>query len=217
MNIFLLTDAGVKRALQHEALQGLPCIGRGKFSAVFDKGDTVLRMTVDPITYEMHASFVAPQGPHFCRLVRDYGDIGEMTEWNGGHTIYLFETEKLEPLKGHLPARREAKSVMKAVHEVHGESLRGFRQSASNFDSAVSEKKMHLMQSKAGHYGFSDSIVDALDALSTFVSNYETASCDMHSGNFMVRPGCGTLIFNDPFCDASKLEERHERLSRMAG
>lgn len=211
MNVFLLADTGTKLALQHEALAGKSRIGRGKFSAVFDNGDTVLRMTVDPIAYELHTVHFAPTGPHFCRLVNDYGDIGQMHERAGGHPIYLFETEKLQPVRSNLAARRDMQKILKTSGDVHYDAQRLAR---ANRGSVYS---MHLL-TKMLEEGMEipQSMLEAIDELSSFVGGYPDASVDFHSGNFMVRPGCGTLVFNDPLCDVSKLDERHQSLSRGA-
>lgn len=211
MKILQLNDMGTKLALKHEALAGLPLIGRGKFSTVYDNGDTVLHLTVDPVSYSLHCDGVtAVKGPHFSRVVNDYGDIGEQKR--GGLVIYLFETEKLAPLRGNINARRTAKAIIKTMWGVDRlESIVGL----NGRTHGVYLRDIVMRAVSVGK--FPPSICDALRQMSDFVLNSGSfALFDLHNANFMVRPSDGVLVFNDPMCDGNIYYEATNRLRANA-
>jgi hypothetical protein len=210
MNVLLLADRGTKAAIKHPELDGLPRIGRGKFSVVFDKGETVVRLTADRIVYDLLSSNYA-RGPHFPKLVNDWGYVGE--QHDGQHGLYMFETEKLVGLTGNIAARRQANWVQR----MRSDGWDKFHN--SNEESMLSLQHMHddLEQSlAAGWSGLPQTMLDAFETMGCFAADHECPMLDLHNGNFMVRPACGTLIFNDPFADLGAFTARMQKLKGAA-
>lgn len=210
MNILLLNDPGTKSALKHPELQGLPLLGRGKFSTVYDNGDTVLHLTADPISYGMHCDgtmAIANKNKHFSQVTNDYGDVG--TQHGGDLTLYLFETEKLVKLRGNIQQRRMA-LLIQAIHtgalEAHSK-LKGFYRNAP-LDWALDYMSTNEL--------LEESVGDAITLLCDFARNYPSAGLDLHLANFMVRPADGTLVLNDPLADTEIFAEATNRLRRIA-
>jgi len=206
MNVLLLSDFGTKQARRHPELKGLPMIGRGKFSAVYDNGDTVLHLTCDPVGYAMHCDGVmaiADQSKHFSQVTNDYGQIGDQAY--GDLNLYLYETEKLVKLRGNIQARRQAKQVMTQVSDIY-DGMRMADLRAGLFNPAS------VMRQLANNPAHIESLREAFSILEGFAPNYENALLDMHAANFMVRPADGSLIINDPFVDMRIWNEATTRL-----
>lgn len=205
MNVLLLNDFGTKRALKHPELAGLPLLGRGKFSTVYDNGDTVLHMTCDPVGYALHCDGVmsiAGKSKHFSRVVNDFGDIGEQAQ--GDLTIYLFETEKLAKLTGFPEARREVRQIIKAIDTLYMQAEWSLK--STHFTPQI------VMGKLAADKQHSLSMRKAFSLLENFVPNYENSLMDMHYANFMVRPSDGTVVLNDPLVDMRVWNDATNRL-----
>lgn len=210
MNILLLNDPGTKLALTHPELQGKPLLGRGKFSTVYDNGDTVLHLTTDPISYALHCDGqmeIASKSKHFSQVVNDFGDVGE--QYRGDLTLYLFETEKLVKLRGNIQQRRLAL----LVQSVHTDALDAHSKLKGFYRDTPVEWALNYMSTNEL---LEESIGDAITLLSDLARNYPHAGLDLHLANFMVRPADGTLVFNDPLADTEIYAEATNRLRRMA-
>lgn len=205
MQVLQLNDPGVKAVLRNEALSTRARVGRGKFSVVLDgsKPDTVFHVTCDPVSYELHCGVTGVTGPHFSHVVDDWGWVEES---KSGDSIYVFETERLTPTRESLEALRLAKCVMRVIDRAFGlssEYLNTAHETLNNAQKAADQCGIVLPQT----------ICDALEDLSYFVSNFPNAGLDLHSANFMVRPSTGELVLNDPLFDRVIFEEAWTRLS----
>lgn len=210
VSVLLLNDRGTKAALKLPELAGLPRIGRGKFSVVFDKGDTVMRLTTDRTAYDLLTSDYA-RGPHFPKMMNDYGYVGE--QFDGDRSLFLYETEKLVGLTGNIAARRQCKIIQSMrqrgwdlFHSDMTESVLTLQHMADSLEESLAQD----------WHALPVTMVDALNTMACFSADHECPMLDFHNGNFMVRPGCGTLVFNDPFADADALTARMQRISRGA-
>ncbi|MFK3740915.1 hypothetical protein [Massilia sp. TN1-12] len=189
MSIYLqLRDAGVMRALRHPALRGLPRLARGAFCAVYDKGDTVLKLTCDPVSYEFGAGFARPLGDHFPQLVDDFDCVGET---RAGDPLYLFEVEKLQPIRRN--TRREIKLAAGRLCESVDATWSKHRWSVrhSSSDSVASYR---ALQELAANEAFPNTVRDALSELALFAGNHG-AIVDFHQENVMLRND--TIVLND--------------------
>lgn len=217
VSVLLLTDRGTKAALKLPELEGLPRIGRGKFSVVFDKGDTVMRLTTDRTAYELNCRNYTGDNVHFPKLIEDYGIVGDQLD--DERALFLFETEKLLPLRGNLTARRQCKVVQRMRQD-------GYDQFARDIGESTLTLEHMADQLEAEHETFANfpkpftslpvTMIETFSNMARFATDYEHPMLDFHDGNFMVRPGCGTLVFNDPFADVDALTARMKRVSRGA-
>jgi hypothetical protein len=172
-----LSDAGVKAARQHEAIIGKPVMARGAFSAVFDNGKTIYKLTLDRYAYLLGCDrMIACTGRHFTEVLYNFDQVGEVD----GCPLYLFECEKLEKL----PKTGEVRALArKVVKKCVTSSLR-------------------CLEALAKDESLPESLRDAFDDLSTFASNVEHGwSVDIHSANLMMRPSDGELVLSDPLAD----------------
>lgn len=201
LRILQLNDPAVRRIRNSEHLRGLPILGRGMFGAAFDNGDTVLKLTVDDAAYMLATDWVLrPDGEHFAKTFHNYGMVGEH---QGNYPIYLFEVEKLAKLAHGSEQKRLARRLVTQV----GASVKSGWQD----DRAA----MIALDTHSQDETLPESIRESLTGLSIFLSNAgDHCGLDLHMGNFMVRPACGTLIFNDPVCDYRSWNRRIRRHAR---
>jgi hypothetical protein len=197
MSAFLnLTDPGVRAALRHPALAGKKRIGRGGFCAVYDNGDTVLKLTADGVAHDFAASAWRPQGEHFPRLVDSHFCIGETS---GGDLLYLYEAEKLQPI-----GRDSLYHIKKAVKDLNvkvgatyaNQEFRGHNTEVYNSSRACEELAQNV--------SLPDTMRDAFSQLATFIASWN-AALDFHSKNVMLRGD--TIVLNDPIVGADAIKK----------
>lgn len=185
MRVLDLRNHEVRQAREHKALRGLPVLARGVFSAVFDTGHSILKLTTDPVTYALLSDSTLSRDPHFPKVIKRYGIVGKQ----GDVFLYLIEIEKLKPIFDY---KREQKIASPLF---------------SSFDSTTESRKYEVWTGKE-HAEWLDgeaekdvypaSFSRAMKKLSRFVEKFD-AALDLHWGNIMVRPGQKrTLVFSDP-------------------
>lgn len=203
MAILKLNHPGTRAAMRHPALRGKERIGRGFFAAVFDNGDTILKLTCDSRAYDFHCDMAGLHiagNRHFTRVVEDFGDIGEQD----GNVIYLMEMEKLEKLQPATPQKKFAKKIERNCAKMLLSKQPAFERLSGRVDRSriVPETLFQLSENEA-EYG--ESMCNAFERLASFSMNYEHVCLDIHSGNIMVRPDTGDIILMDPIADAKLL------------
>lgn len=197
MNIMLNTkEAKVRAALRHPALAGLKRIGRGAFCVVYDKGETVLKATSDPVQYGFYTDYTAPNGPHFPKLIHNYGEIGETA---AGDSIYLVEMEKLSKIPRSGPLRQEAKRLLTIMH---GAAV----MTAGCGDEKRDSHEALLMA--ADDDRLTVDLRAALLDVADFISNYD-AMQDFGMKNLMLRDQ--TIILNDVVADVRSVQKLWDR------
>lgn len=189
MTVLKHSDPGVQRAKFHPALKGLRQMARGAFCSVYDKGDTVLKLTCDKIQYGFSRDAYCPEGPYFPRLITDHGEVGET---RGGLSIYLMEMEKLSAIGNRAPieVKRMRRSLLSQTerHIRSGSTVREMKEeSYKGLGNILNEGAL-----PAG-------LLDALDQVRDWMSNYECC-VDFHAKNLMMRGD--QLILNDIVCDS---------------
>jgi hypothetical protein len=196
----LLTDYNVKRAMQHPTIKGKKPIGRGVFSAVFEgsKPDRVAKLTVDPLSYWMlNDPYVGLSGKHFPKVFENSGEVGYSEIFGLGCPIYLYEIEKLKPVRK-TEASRLARKITKAHHYgCGGTASRQFKNMAKRLDGEIPS-----------------SLTDSLLELSEFCEISDADRCgfiDLHLGNYMARDD-GELVFTDPICNLEIISGRNSHL-----
>jgi hypothetical protein len=195
-----VSDAGIKQARQHEAIRGKKIMARGAFSAVFDNGDTVLKLTLDQYAYMLGTDqVIGCHSQHFTRVLHNYGEVGEVD----GHHVYLFECEKLEKLPKGGEARALARRICKQA-TTHANTHLRFHRKREGLVLAIEELSMDEVLPESLQEGFAD--------LHKFTSNVEEGwGLDLHSANLMVRPSNGTLVLSDPLADVATRDALAER------
>lgn len=198
-NILIHSEAGVRAARRHPALKGLRHLARGTFCSVYDKGDTVLKLTCDRIQYAFSAEGLAPTGPYFPRLIKDYGLVGETRV---GLPIYLMEMEKLDKMRG-APAetRKLARELMRETEALYLTNYHHTRLAkVREVDRARYASVATLQEVVDESTTLPGDMCEALDEVRQFISNYD-AGMDMHTGNLMRRGD--QLVLNDVVCDSA--------------
>lgn len=191
---------GTKRARKHEAIKDLSIIGRGTFCAVYDKGDTVLKLTCDEMQYYYSTDYCRPQGRHFPRLIKDHGEIGEQGELG----LYLFEVEKLKPVKRKLCSERTWKTYNNLIQKANSY----YNPFVFTRGMSISDESRVVLEKLAEDKSFSAGLRDALNDVAYFIGNYGAIS-DMHRGNVMLRGQ--TIVLNDVVCDGEMLSAHRRR------
>lgn len=185
-----VSDSGIKAARQHEAIRGKKMLARGSFSAVFDTGNTVHKLTLDKYAYMLGTDrVIGCSGRHFTQVLSNHGEVGEVE----GQPVYLFECEKLEKLPKTGPLRALARRVCRQA-TTHVCSHFQFHRLKEGLTLAIEELSMDE--------SLPESLQDAFADLHKFASNVEEGwSLDLHTANLMVRPADGTLVISDPLAD----------------
>lgn len=199
-----LSDHGVKTARYHEAIAGKKVMARGAFSAVFDNGNTVHKLTLDSYAYMLATDgVIGCSGRHFTQVLHNYGEVGEVH----GCQLYLFECEKLEKLPKGGPLRAQARRVCRQA-TTHASNHIRFHGEHEGLTLAIQELSMDE--------ALPESLQEAFADLHKFASNVEEGwGLDLHSANLMVRPADSTLVISDPLADVktrdSLMIQRYKR------
>jgi hypothetical protein len=194
----------VRSAARHPALKGLPRIARGTFCAVYDKGDTVLKMTCDPVQYGFAADFSRPKGVFFPEMVEDYFCIGET---NAEERIYLYETEKLTPAKR--TNRATNTTVSRLLKKAQAQFTKQVCTAKGVHDRVTGS--VNAMNALANDEELPEDLREALADVGTFCSNYE-AMIDFHRANIMLRGD--QIVLNDVVCETAALLRLNARMHR---
>lgn len=203
MSVYLqLRDPGVMRALRHPALKGLPRLARGAFCAVYDKGDTVLKLTCDPVSYEFAAGFARPLGDHFPQLVDDFDRVGET---RAGDPLYLFEVEKLQPIRRETP--REVKLSAGRLCESVDVTWSKYRWSARKGENDCIAS-YRALQEVAADTTVPETMREALGELALFAGCHD-AVIDFHQANVMLRGDM--IVLNDVVVGDAALEKLQKK------
>ncbi|ANQ85294.1 hypothetical protein dqs_2263 [Azoarcus olearius] len=170
----------------HPLLDGKPEIGRGEYSIVIDKGDgeRVYKLVSSPADYFLHTAPDRPQGTHFPVVYADHGIIGRA---RSGYPFHLLEMERLYPLED---KSATADLAMRLID---------FYWSACEQWSRLGMDmgRIALYHLTTTPLDISDSVQEALRALSDFVEEYHVLPDILNANNLMMRKD-GTLVFSDP-------------------
>jgi hypothetical protein len=183
----ILTNKGVKQALEHTELQGKEVIGRGRYSLVFDNTNTVLKLTVDRDTIDLqrwlgNACQTLHTLPKIHRVVGQLGDCA-------GRPLWLMEVERLEKLVAGTPQRKKALSLKRLQHGINGK--------------AIAESYYRVAELTCRYMAQADTLEPewrlTFDTLADYAAGKHHLGCDFHPANFLTRPATGELVLNDPF------------------
>ena len=204
MTILKLRDAGVRRATRLPVLAGLPRIGRGTFAAVYDNGNSVLKLTCDRVHYSMLCDGLAPRGEHFPKVIRDYGEVGEMK----GDPLFLVEVEKLTSIHRSSPeARTSARKLIKIIE--HHWSRTWTPTYLGNQGAGQKNAKLlagaRFLRALMFDQNIPEQMRQAFEELSIFVENFQ-CGLDFHPANIMCRGEYA--ILNDVVIDDDFYNER---------
>jgi hypothetical protein len=170
----------------HPLLDGKKEIGRGEYSIVLDKGDgeRVYKVVSSPADYFLYTADDRPRGMHFPIIYEDHGVIGRA---QSGYPLHLIEMEKLYPLVDASPAGELAMRLI------------DFYWSACEQWSRLGMDmgRIALYHITVNPLAMSDSMQQALKALSDFVEDYHVLPDILNANNLMMRKD-GTLVFSDP-------------------
>lgn len=168
----------VKRLLNHPAVRGLPIIGRGRHTIAFDKGETVVKMTVDWI----QRNFYQEVDNHaFPKIHKDWGEVGECKEL----PVYLLESEKLKPISVKTPGW----SFISRLIKDYVNNYPSLGRATCSECSAVSLLK--LAENPSLGTNFKTALYDIAD----YVIRNDCVA-DFHEENFMQRGD--QIVINDP-------------------
>lgn len=201
MKILKLNSPGTVDALRLPEFEGLKLIGRGAFCAVFDKGDTVLKLTADSVQSEFQRFGSDSEIPCFPKLVQYHGEVGKQ----GDLPLYMMEVEKLSPFGKRATVSNKAwgdrKLLMSAAKEHHlDEALKHWKiKNPIHYNTMIGTG---VLQKLSEDERLSPLLRDACEWLAGFLSNY-SASIDFHNGNFMLRGD--EIVLNDVVADNETL------------
>ena len=209
MNVLQLTDCGVKAAMRHEALAGKTRIGRGSYSAVYDNGETVLKLSADMAHYEM-LKFYADGYTALPTMCKDYFDVGEQVKF-GGIVLYLFEVERLTKMKAGTAEYRLAKCMCNRAANLMETKTPVFERNKDKIGmERIVPETFYQMSEDAT---LPVEIREALGQLGRFSMDYEGIGMDFHMGNFMIRPSTGQLVLSDPVMSINIINKAYQALA----
>ncbi len=208
MKALLLTDPAVKMIRRMPELAGKRPIGRGVFSAVFDgtRPDTVLKLTVDSRSYGLsNDGCVRCDGPHFPRVVNNFGEVGESIIRQEEYPIYLYEVERLSKLQAGSVAAKQARALLNASIRASGRAPYSPRSEHTALSIATA-----LVDEANDDETIPVSLHTALEDLRDWIGCHDDISIDLHRGNLM-QDSAGVLVINDPICHDSLLRSLRPR------
>ena len=170
----------------HPLLDGRREIGRGEYSIVLEADDPehVLKLVSSPADYFLYTAEDRPRGPHFPLVHADHGVIGRA---QSGFPFHLIEMERLYRIEPGSAAARLAATLV----DEYWAGCQRWSQLGSNMGRIA---LYHLIQ---GPPVASESIHQALHALSDFIEEYQVHPDILNIDNMMMRKD-GTLVFSDP-------------------
>ncbi|MFU2488377.1 hypothetical protein [Thauera sp. WH-1] len=170
----------------HPLLEGKSEIGRGEYSIVLDKGDgeRVYKVVSSPADYFLYTADDRPRGQHFPIIHADHGIIGRATS---GYPLHLIEMEKLYPLDEASPAGVLARRLI----EFYWSACEQWSRLGADMG------RIALYHMTVNPLSASDSLQQAIKALSDFVEDYQVLPDILNANNLMMRKD-GTLVFSDP-------------------
>lgn len=202
MKILCMTHPSARAVRNIPELKEQKLLGTGQFGAVFEgySSDTVLKLTCDPTSYWMfNDGVVGCHGQHFPKTHFSFGDVGEViihANLRAGRPrlvpVYLYEQERLEPLRLKTEQRYMAAKLIKQADALRSTAPRQ-KSRIRDVDAAK-----HVLRGMAQDGQFCESISGALADMAEFCEYNDDLFLDMHFQNFMVRPGTGDLVFSDP-------------------
>ena len=170
----------------HPLLDGKKEIGRGEYSIVIDKGDgeRVYKIVSSPADYFLYTADDRPCGEHFPVIFADHGVIGRAIS---GYPLHLIEMEKLYPLDQDSPASDLALRLIDTYWSAceHWSRL------------GMDMGRIALYHMTVNPLAMTESMQQALKALSDFVEEYHVLPDILNANNLMMRKD-GTLVFSDP-------------------
>lgn len=184
-----LRRSGVRKARNHPVLRDKPVMARGVFSAVFNRGRSVAKLTVDPLSYALLSSQRLSKNVHFPKVVNRYGIVGKQ---DSTHYLYLVELEKLRPVSSYPQLESTVEALLRSLEAM------------SHYDPDYyvdPRDEAYDLRQVAKTRRFPRSFSRALGELAAFVESYD-ANLDLHAENVMVRPSTGELVITDPVVDA---------------
>ena len=180
LNLF---DPNVKKVrATHEALVGKRVKARGTYCAVFDNGDSVLKLTTCRASYYMVTDGVAAcSGPNFPKLVNDYGEVAD--------DLFLYEVEKLKPARSNSEVCSLARKLAKRWEQSCYAKSFFFR----DCKSVVNESNLPIERKQ--------NLIDSFDEMERFVGvfGFDEVSPDICERTIMTRPATGEFVWSDPF------------------
>ncbi|MDO9599255.1 MAG: hypothetical protein Q7J47_16175 [Azoarcus sp.] len=170
----------------HPLLDGKPELGRGEYSIVIDKedGERVYKVVSSPADYFLYTAEDRPRGEHFPVVYADYGVIGRA---QSGYPFHLLEMERLYPLKANTPAEQLATRLL----EFYWSACQQWSRLGMDMG------RIALYHLTVSPLEVSDSVQQALKALSDFIEEYHVLPDILNANNLMMRKD-GTLVFSDP-------------------
>ena len=170
----------------HPLLDGKPELGRGEYSIVIDKGDDerVYKIVSSPADYFLLTADDRPRGKHFPVVYADHGIIGRA---QSGYPFHLLEMERLYPINVGSPAA----DLSRRLIELDWTAC----QQWSRLGMDMGRIALHHMV--VNPLDVSESLKQALAALSDFVEEYQVLPDILNADNLMMRKD-GTLVFCDP-------------------
>ncbi|MFC2996391.1 hypothetical protein ACFODO_14190 [Acinetobacter sichuanensis] len=202
--IFVLSDKAVLNIRKkHPALKGKKLIASGQFSGVFesDNPNTVLKLSIDDMSYKFLLGESATQSDSLVKVVKDYGIVGEfVTSKNISPSlvsnpisttvpIFLYEVERLQKLDTKGENRRVVNRLCKRFRELN----------AYSFIDNQAERFVMCLVDLSSDDLVSDKpeMADAFVLLAEFINQNPDSFADLHTGNFMQRED-GTVVISDP-------------------
>lgn len=182
-----LDDYAIKQLRTLPELAGKNPIGRGVFSAVFDgsRPDTVFKLTVDSVGYWfLNCAAARVEGKHFPKVIKNHGDVGEIKVGSDKFPVFLYEIERLSPLKQGSEAKKTASWLVRKQRSINW------------FGAGAQLKEI------AEVANISRGLKKAIQNVQNFTCYYDNARMDMQMANFMERRN-GDLVITDPLFDVA--------------
>lgn len=198
-----LSDFGTKSVLRKFNLTPARRIGRGQFCSVYEDGpDKVLKLTCDVIQFESIRDYM--EGPHFPSMMENFGCVG--TQGRHKRDLFLFQTERLTPLKSAPPATKKlARQLLKTVRD-HWTSDAALNRATHchRFSEMLQARSDVVLEQVMQDTRLPQSLRYAFELLARMKSDYGSVSLDVHGANLMVRDD-GELVLNDVVTDSEML------------
>lgn len=196
MRVFDLRYEGARKAALHPELKGLPLIGRGTFSAVFDAGCDILKLTIDGSSIGLLKSNMNVIEA-FPKLWADLGVVGN---YKKGAKIHLARIEKLRDVQPRSFHAKRAAALCEIVNDLLPKDWVAKGRASIEYPTVM--RKAASAAAKDGR--FDPHIINALLHTGFYLDHHERRfGLDFHAKNVMVRSQTGQLVLVDPVADYS--------------
>lgn len=193
-------DKAVRQAQRLTPAASRKLLARGVTTLVFEgeRPDSVFKLTVDQVAYELAEAQRSWQCAGLPRTGQLFGQVGTTSE---GNAIWLFEQERLTKLGVGSAPRKLCMGVSRLVWRQY-EHCNTVDKVLASAQASIPDVGLRAAVSRLADFA---------------TSRRERLSLDLHGSNFMLRETSGQAVISDPFLDTAAKHQVQQYVRVKAG